>query len=114
MDEPRIVLLGMMGSGKSSVGRALSDRTGWPFVDNDALVERATGRTARQRAMREHLATLTDADLEGTVTRPEPGWPAYPDTPVLIALQTILVEEYHHHRFATRDLDALTTPQTEN
>lgn len=48
MDEPRIVLLGMMGSGKSSVGRALSDRTGWPFVDNDALVERATGRTARQ------------------------------------------------------------------
>jgi shikimate kinase len=48
MAEPRIVLLGMMGSGKSSVGRALSDRTGWPFVDNDALVERATGRTARQ------------------------------------------------------------------
>jgi shikimate kinase len=38
----------MMGSGKSSVGLALSARTGWPFVDNDALVELATGRTARQ------------------------------------------------------------------
>jgi shikimate kinase len=38
----------MMGSGKSSVGRALATRTGWPFHDNDALVERATGRTARQ------------------------------------------------------------------
>jgi len=45
---PRVVLLGMMGSGKSSVGRALAERTGWPFVDNDALVERVTGRTARQ------------------------------------------------------------------
>lgn len=47
---PRILLVGMMGSGKSSVGRALAARTGIPFVDNDALVERATGRTARELA----------------------------------------------------------------
>ena len=40
----------MMGSGKSAVGRALSARTGFPFVDNDALLERATGHTARQIA----------------------------------------------------------------
>lgn len=44
----RVLLVGMMGSGKSSVGRALAERTGWPFVDNDELVERATGRTARK------------------------------------------------------------------
>jgi shikimate kinase len=44
----RIVLVGMMGSGKSSVGRALARLTGWPFVDNDALLEAATGRTARE------------------------------------------------------------------
>jgi shikimate kinase len=44
----RVLLLGMMGSGKSSVGRALAERTGWPFIDNDALVERATGLTARE------------------------------------------------------------------
>jgi shikimate kinase len=47
-DAARILLVGMMGSGKSSVGRALSARTGWPFVDNDTLVERASGLTARQ------------------------------------------------------------------
>ncbi len=46
--EARVVLIGMMGSGKSSVGRALAAATGWDFVDNDALVERATGRTARE------------------------------------------------------------------
>lgn len=44
----RIVLVGMMGSGKSAVGRALARLTGWPFVDNDALLEAATGRTARE------------------------------------------------------------------
>lgn len=47
---PRILLVGMMGSGKSSVGRELAARTGIQFVDNDELVERATGRTARQLA----------------------------------------------------------------
>ncbi|MEO8245588.1 MAG: shikimate kinase [Chloroflexota bacterium] len=46
----RIVLVGMMGSGKSSVGRALAALTGWPFHDNDELLERATGRTARELA----------------------------------------------------------------
>jgi shikimate kinase len=40
----------MMGSGKSSVGRALAQRTGWPFADNDELVERATGLSARELA----------------------------------------------------------------
>jgi shikimate kinase len=44
----RVVLLGMMGSGKSSVGVALAKRTGWPFIDNDTLVEQATGHTARR------------------------------------------------------------------
>lgn len=41
---PRILLIGMMGSGKSTVGRALATRTGWPFLDNDALVRELTGR----------------------------------------------------------------------
>jgi shikimate kinase len=44
----RVLIVGMMGSGKSVVGRALAARTGWPFIDNDDLLERATGRTARE------------------------------------------------------------------
>lgn len=39
-----IVLLGMMGAGKTSVGRALSRRTGWRYMDNDELVRAVTGR----------------------------------------------------------------------
>src|SRR3989304_8133661 len=33
------VLVGLMGSGKSEVGRALAHRLGWPFVDTDAEIE---------------------------------------------------------------------------
>jgi shikimate kinase len=47
---PRVVLVGMMGSGKTSVGQILSERTGWPYLDNDALLEGASGRTARELA----------------------------------------------------------------
>jgi shikimate kinase len=44
-DEPRrIVLVGFMGSGKSSVGAELAALLGWSFVDLDGLIEGRTGR----------------------------------------------------------------------
>src|SRR5579885_1327311 len=38
-----IVLVGMMGAGKSSVGRRLAGRLSIPFVDADSEIERAAG-----------------------------------------------------------------------
>ena len=38
-----IVLIGMMGAGKSSVGRKLALRLGLPFVDADVQIEEAAG-----------------------------------------------------------------------
>lgn len=43
MHSSRIVLLGMMGSGKTTVGRLLAERSGWPYVDNDDAVRALTG-----------------------------------------------------------------------
>jgi shikimate kinase len=40
-----ILLVGMMASGKSSVGRRLAERRGWEFFDSDRQVEVMTGRT---------------------------------------------------------------------
>jgi shikimate kinase len=44
----QLVLLGLMGSGKSSVAAALARRTGAAVLDNDALLEDQTGADARR------------------------------------------------------------------
>jgi shikimate kinase len=38
-----VVLVGMMGAGKSSIGRRLATRLGVPFADADAEIEKAAG-----------------------------------------------------------------------
>ncbi len=40
-----IVLVGLMGVGKTTIGRRLSTRLGLPFVDADAEIESAAGQT---------------------------------------------------------------------
>ncbi|HIK43926.1 MAG TPA: shikimate kinase [Leptolyngbyaceae cyanobacterium M65_K2018_010] len=39
-----LYLIGMMGSGKSSTGKALAHRLGYQFFDTDAVVEAAAGQ----------------------------------------------------------------------
>jgi shikimate kinase len=42
-----IVLVGMMGAGKSSIGRRLAARLGIPFADADAAIEEAAGMSVQ-------------------------------------------------------------------
>ena len=49
MGEPcRVFLIGMMGSGKTTIGRLVADATGWAYVDNDDLLRQMYGTTGRR------------------------------------------------------------------
>ena len=54
-----VVLLGVMGAGKTSIGRLVAERLGRPLVDgDDRLAERTGGRTAADVAERDGLDAL--------------------------------------------------------
>jgi len=43
----RVLLVGMMGAGKTTVGKLLARRLGWRYADSDEEVEAFTGRTVK-------------------------------------------------------------------
>ncbi|HEX2193361.1 MAG TPA: shikimate kinase [Candidatus Limnocylindria bacterium] len=70
----RVILVGMMGSGKTTIGRLIAHRTGWPYHDNDQLLTQATGRTARKLADEGEAAlrAAEEAALRLSLRTPEP------------------------------------------
>lgn len=62
--ECRVVLVGMMGSGKTRVGRLVAERTGWPYHDNDDLLARIFGTTPREILAGQGEAELRHAESE--------------------------------------------------
>ncbi|WP_088318602.1 DinB family protein [Kineosporia sp. R_H_3] len=72
-----------------------------------SFAEVLEARAGRVAMVRDFLAAVTPDDL--AVTRRNPWAPQYPET-TLSCLHTILEEEWEHHRYAVRDLDALEAP----
>ncbi|MDQ3470584.1 MAG: 3-dehydroquinate synthase, partial [Actinomycetota bacterium] len=70
-----LVLVGLMGTGKTTVGRMLAERLQRPLVDSDAVVEATTGRTVREIFETDGEAAYrvleTDA-LRKALAQPEP------------------------------------------
>jgi len=76
MERPcRVILVGMMGSGKSTVGRLLARRTGWRYADNDELLQGLVGKTPRELLAEdgeERLRESESAALRRGLQSPEP------------------------------------------
>ena len=59
---PRVVLVGAMGAGKSTVGRLVADALGVRFLDTDEVVERAAGRSVSEIFVDEGEAHFRDLE----------------------------------------------------
>jgi len=71
----RLLLVGMMGAGKTTVGRMVAERLGCPYVDSDAEVAADTGRSAPEILATDGEAALRAAEsaaLREAVSRPVP------------------------------------------
>jgi shikimate kinase len=65
----------MMGSGKTTVGRLLAERTGWPRYDNDELLAALYGMTPRQileQRGESEMRAAEDAALVYGLSQPGP------------------------------------------
>lgn len=61
LDRP-IVLVGLMGAGKSTIGRRLAKRLGLPFIDTDEAIEDAAGYSAAEMFERFGEADFRDGE----------------------------------------------------
>ncbi len=81
----RIVLIGTMGAGKSTVGRALAARLGWAYRDNDTALRARAGRSAAEVLAAEGEARLHELEAEVlAASLAEPG-PAVVSAPGSVA-----------------------------
>lgn len=105
----RLVLVGFMGAGKTSVGELLADRLDWEFVDLDRLVELRAGRSVAalfseqgETAFREHerlAAQSLSARARCVVAAGGGAW-VQPDTRALLAEGSLSI-------FLCADVDTL-------
>jgi shikimate kinase len=86
--QPHLILVGLPGSGKSTVGTLLAERLGRPLLDFDAEITRREGMTIPElfgqkgeghfREL-EHALTGELTALGGMVLAPGGGWVSRPD-----------------------------------
>jgi shikimate kinase len=70
-----LVLVGMMGVGKSTVGRIVAAELGRPLFDSDEMIEERTGRTVREIWMTDGEAAFRALETEtllDALAAPEP------------------------------------------
>jgi shikimate kinase len=59
-----LVLVGLPGSGKSTVGRGLARRVGLPFIDSDHAIEQQLGCSIREYFAREGESAFRDVEQQ--------------------------------------------------
>ncbi|MEV4391454.1 shikimate kinase [Nonomuraea sp. NPDC049607] len=81
-----VVVIGLMGSGKTTAGRLLATALAMPFTDSDPFLEKEYGGTAAQIAAREGADALHRYEAEHVLA-------ALADEPKVIAAAASTVED---------------------
>ena len=106
-----LVLVGMMGAGKSSVGRVLARKLDRPLLDSDELIEQQTGRTVREIWMTDGEAAFREMEtgtLVDALNDDEPSVVAAAGGVVLSAAnRTALTESDAHVVWLLANVDVL-------
>ena len=96
----RVLLVGFMASGKSSVGKELASRLGWDFEDFDTAIEGRAGKSVSQifsedgeDEFRRLEAGVAEELLarSNTVLASGGGWPAQPGSWRMVTEDTISI-----------------------
>lgn len=104
-----VVLVGMMGSGKSAVGTALARRLNVPFRDSDAEIEKAATRSIAEIFARdgEEFFRKREAEVIERLLKAEPGILSTGGGAFLRATTRDLVAKYGAGLWLKADLDLL-------
>ena len=115
-DRPRhLVLVGLMGVGKTTVGQILADRLGRELVDSDLRIEAVTGRTVKQILAEGGVGELRRHESDALFHALGDSEPR-----VIAAAGGVVLDPYDRRRLGTVDADivwltadpALLAPRT--
>jgi shikimate kinase len=96
--DQHVVLVGLMGTGKTTVGRLLAERLGRRLLDSDLVIEARTGRTVRQIFQDDGepaFRTLETQVLVEALADPTPA--------VIAAAGGVVLAERNRHALQTAD-----------
>jgi len=108
---PHIALIGLMGTGKSTVGRRLAKRINYGFFDTDDELQLSTGRTVRDIFATDGEDAFRDLEaqtLSDACARVEPLVIAVAGGGVLRQNNQLLISQMTHRIWLTADLELIT------
>ena len=108
---PHIALIGLMGTGKSTVARRLANRINYGFFDTDDELQLFTGRSVRDIFTNDGEEVFRDLEaqtLADAYVRVDPLVIAVAGGGVLRQSNRLLISHMTHRIWLTADLDLIT------
>ena len=97
-----LVLVGLMGVGKTTVGRVLAERLGRELVDSDERIEALTGRTVKQILAEGGVIELRRREADALFDALDDAEPR-----VIAAAGGVVLDRAHRKRLLAADADVV-------